>query len=352
MWPRCVHLGQQSVSPERKRHVQFRSKLFFVGALWLPFAMLGCGGCTSNNGTGDEGKKVFAKIGTGSSQGVYYPTGLHIKELVEDSDSGPDVSLTVAESGGSEANINGILGENYDFGIVSADVLHQAQAGEGAWEGKPQKDLRAAFSLHTEAVTLVATEESGIKTVADLKGKRVNLGNAGSGTYTGALAVLEMAGLSLEDVKAERVKAGDAPQLMKDGKLDAFFYVAGHPNAAFEQATVQSKPVRFISIEPTADLLKEHPYYSATTILMSRYPKATNEEEEITTFGVKAILVTRTGVPEAVVEKVTREVFENLDKFKGLHDSRSQLTKKGMSSKVSVPFHDGASKYFQEAELD
>ena len=141
------------------------------------------------------------------------------------------------------------------------------------WEGNPQKDLRAVFSIHPESVTLLATVDSGIMDIKDLKGKRVNIGNPGSGQRQNSIDALEANGLDWEkDIQAEQVKAAEAPGLLQDGRLDAFFYTVGHPSGAFKEATAGATKVRFVSISNADKLVAKYPYYAKSFVPVDQYP--------------------------------------------------------------------------------
>ena len=157
---------------------------------------------------GGQGENKFVTIGTGGVTGVYYPTGGAISRMVNAKYDEYGIKATVESTGGSVFNINAVMSGDLDFGIAQSDRQFQAYNGLAEWkDAGPQKDLRAVFSIHPEAVTLVASVDSGIQSVADLKGKRVNLGNPGSGNLQNAKDVLAAAGLSEDDVQAENVKA-------------------------------------------------------------------------------------------------------------------------------------------------
>ena len=262
-------------------------------------------------------KTTFVTIGTGGITGVYYPTGGAIAKIVNAKKDKYDIRATVESTGASVFNINAIMAGDLEFGIAQADRQYQAYNGLSEWEGKPQKDLRAVFALAPEAVTFVAAEDSGIKSLKDAKGKVVNIGNPGSGNRQNAIDVFEAAGINIEkDLKAESIKAADAPRMLQDGRIDGFFYTVGHPNGNIKEATAGKRKTRIVSITDIEPLVKKFPYYSRTNIDMAQYPEATNANEKVTTVGMLATFVTSAKVPDDVVYAITKEVFENLDEFK------------------------------------
>ena len=297
-------------------------------------------------------KTTFVTIGTGGITGVYYPTGGAIAKIVNAKKDKYDIRATVESTGASVFNINAIMAGDLEFGIAQADRQYQAYNGLSEWEGKPQKDLRAVFALAPEAVTFVAAEDSGIKSLKDAKGKVVNIGNPGSGNRQNAIDVFEAAGINIEkDLKAESIKAADAPRMLQDGRIDGFFYTVGHPNGNIKEATAGKRKTRIVSITDIEPLVKKFPYYSLTNIDMAQYPEATNANEKVTTVGMLATFVTSAKVPDDVVYAITKEVFENLDEFKKLHPAREGLTRETMLEGLTAPIHPGALKYYKEAGL-
>ena len=193
--------------------------------------------------------------------------------------------------------------------------------------------------------------DAGIKTVQDLKGKRVNIGNPGSGQRQNSIDALEAAGIDWKsDIKAEGVKAAEAPGLLQDGRIDAFFYTVGHPNGIIKEATYGRRKVHMVPITGVDHLLAKYPYYAKTVVPMKFYLRATNNSD-VETFGVKATFVTSSKVPDDVVYAITKEVFDNFEAFKKLHPVYGALTKKNMMEGMSAPIHPGALRYYKEVGL-
>ena len=306
------------------------------------------GGCKAR-------KTKFVTIGTGAVTGIYYPTGGAISQMVNKKFDEYGIKATVESTGGSVFNVNAVLNGDLEFGIVQSDRQYQAYNGLAEWSksGK-QPELRFVFSVHPESITLIASEQSGIRAVKDLKGKRVNLGNPGSGYLQNSRDVLKAAGLSeKEDLSAEYVKAVEAPGLLQDERIDAFFYTVGHPNGNIKEATSGRIKVFIVSIEgPDIDkMLEKYSYYAKSTIPCSFYPSALNTED-IKTIGVKTTFVTSKQVDDDIVYAITKEVFENIAAFKSLHPAYQALTKESMLEGLSAPVHKGALKYYKQAGLD
>lgn len=297
-------------------------------------------------------KTTFVAIGTGGITGVYYPTGGAVSKMINKKRKQYGIRCTVESTSGSVFNVNAVMSGDLEFGIVQSDRQYQAWHGLAEWKDKgPQKNLRAIFSVHPESVTLVAAEDAGIKTILDLKGKRVNIGNPGSGQRQNAIDALAAAGIDYEkDLMAESVKASEAPGLLQDGRIDAFFYTVGHPSGAIKEATAGKRKVQIVSITTIDELLSRFPYYAASSIPIKLYPNATNKGD-VSTFGVKATFVTSARVPDDLVYIMTKEVFDNLEEFKKLHPAYEVLTKKNMLQGLSATIHPGAMKYYKEAGL-
>ncbi|MES0396432.1 MAG: TAXI family TRAP transporter solute-binding subunit [Syntrophobacteria bacterium] len=298
-------------------------------------------------------KMTFVTIGTGGITGVYYPTGGAICRIVNKKRKVYGIRCTVESTGGSVFNVNAIMAGDLEFGVVQSDRQFQAMKGLAEWKDKgPQKDLRAVFTVHPESITLVAADDAGIKSINDLRGKRVNIGNPGSGQRQNSIDGLTNAGIDYKkDLKAEGVKAAEAPGLLQDGRIDAFFYTVGHPSGAIKEATAGRRKVHFVPITNVDKLLQKYPYYAKAVIPIKLYPGATNTKD-VQTFGVKATFVTSAKVPDRVVYAITKEVFDNFESFKKLHPAYQVLTKQNMLEGMSAPIHPGAMKYYKESGLD
>ncbi len=297
-------------------------------------------------------KTRFYTIGTGGITGVYYPTGGAISRIVNAKKEDYKMRLTVESTGGSVYNINAIMSGDLDFGIVQSDRQYQAFKGLAEWKNKgPQNDLRAIFSIYPESITLVASEDAGIKTIHDLRGKHINIGNPGSGQRQNSIDVLAAVGIDFQkDINAESVKAAESPGLLLDGRIDAFFYTVGHPSGAIKEATAGTRKVRFIPIIMPESFYKKFPYYAPSIIPISFYPNA-GSREDVSSLGVKATFVTHSRVPEKDVYNLVKEVFENFESFRKLHPAYSVLTKEGMLRGLSAPLHPGALKYYKDTGL-
>lgn len=325
-----------------------KANIFVVALAVVALAVMGITPAPAEAGT------KFLTIGTGGITGVYYPTGGAIARIVNKKKAEYGMRLTVESTGGSVFNINAIMAGDLDFGVVQSDRQFQAFNGTkpSEWAGKPQKNLRALFSVHPESITLLAAVDAGINSIQDLKGKRVNIGNPGSGQRQNSIDALTAVGIDYEkDIQAESLKAAEAPGMLQDGRLDAFFYTVGHPSGAFKEATSGTREVKFIEIKLPDSFYKKFSYYAPSVIpVVSNYPGAANKSD-VASFGVKATFVTSSKVKEKYVYGLVKEVFDNFDDFKKLHPAYAVLTKQNMLEGLSAPMHPGAVKYFKEAGL-
>ena len=329
-------------------------KRYFVLSLVVAiFAtlMVGCGEKSkSTDGKKKAAKREFISIGTGSMTGVYYPVGSAIMKLVNNDKDGVDIKAKVESTGGSVYNINAVVKGDLTFGVAQVDRQFQATKGLETWKDKPQTKLRAICSLHPEIVTLVASDASKIQTLKDFKGKKINIGNAGSGNRGNAEQILKVAGIPLDSFNAESLTAGECPKMLQDGRIDAFFYTVGHPAGTIKESTAGKRKVHFVPITGMEKLLKECPYYAVANIPVKNYPMSSSKKD-VPSIGMMTTFVTSSDVPEDVVYKVTKSIFTNLDELKKMHPALENLTPTGMLKGLSAPLHAGAEKYFREAGI-
>ena len=303
-----------------------------------------------------QAEEVFITIGGGDVSAVYFPTGLAIAKMINARRPEYHIRATVEATMGSTFNLNAIMAGYMDFGLAQSDIQYHAVKGLGNWAKKgPQKELRAVFSMHHEPLTLVAAVDAGIQSISGLRGKRVSLGNPGFTQHRIVVDTLKAAGLDPKhDISPQEVFASEAPAMLEDNRIDAYFFTVGHPSETIRRALSNERKARIIPISgPAIDrLAADHPYYIKTVIEMQRlYPDLTGPLGDVDTFGVVATLCTSTGVPDEVVYTLTKIVFENLDEFQHQHPALADLTKEGMLKGLTAPLHPGALKYYKEAGL-
>jgi TRAP transporter TAXI family solute receptor len=298
-------------------------------------------------------EQQFITIGTGGVTGVYYPTGGAICRLVNLDRQAHGIRCSVESTGGSVYNVNTMRQGELDFGVVQSDVQYHALNGVGAeFEGQgPYEGLRAVFAVHPEPFNVLARADAGIATFDDLKGKRVNIGNPGSGQRATMEVLMEAKGWTMDDFAlASELKSAEQSQALADNNVDAIVFTVGHPNGSIQEATTTTD-ARLIPVAgPEVDaLVAENPYYSKAVIPGGMYP---GNPDDVETFGVRATFVSSTDVPEEVVYQVVKAVFENFEDFKKLHPAFAGLEQEEMiTAALSAPLHPGAEKYYKEAGL-
>ncbi len=294
----------------------------------------------------------FVTIGTGGVTGVYYPTGGSICRLVNKGRKVHGIRCSVESTGGSVYNLNTIRAGELDMGVAQSDWQYHAYHGSSKFKDQgANKNLRAVFSVHPEPFTVVARKDSGIKTFADLKGKRVNIGNPGSGQRGTMEVVMQALGWTKATFKlASELKSAEQGKALCDNKIDAMVFTVGHPSGSIKEPTTSCDSVLVEVAGPAIDkLVKENDYYRTATIPGGMYRGSPND---VKTFGVGATFVSSTNVPEEVIYNVVKAVFENFDQFKKLHPAFKVLKKEEMiKDGLSAPLHDGAAKYYKEAGL-
>ena len=292
----------------------------------------------------------FITVGTGGIVGVYYPLGGAICRFVNAGRKDHGLRCTVESTGGSVFNINSVMSGDMDIGFAQSDTQFHAMNGMNAFKDKPQPKLRALFSVYPELFTLVTRQDANIKSFADLKGKRLNIGDPGSGTRSTTELVMNAMGIKKEDLKfAGELKFVEMAPALCDNKIDAFTFVAGHPNAIFQEAATSCASSIASVAGPGVDkLVKDNPFYAKASVPGKMY-KGTDTAQ--LTFGVLATLVASADLPDQTAYIITKAVFDNFDDFKKLHPAIANITKEEMLQGNSVPFHPGALKYFQEKGL-
>ena len=303
-------------------------------------------------GTTALAQDTFISIGTGGVTGVYYPAGGAICRLVNRDRAEHGIRCGVESTGGSVFNVNAIRSGELEFGVAQSDIQYhsfngsQQFEGDGAFEG-----LRAIFSLHPEPFTVVARADSGITTFEDLRGKRVNIGNPGSGQRATMDVVLEAMGWTVDDfAQTSELPPAEQSLAMCDNNVDAIVYTVGHPSGAIQEATTACDTVLVnVDTDEIRALVEERGYYRMATIPGGMYR---GTSEDITTFGVGATFVSSDAVSDEIAYQVTRAIFENLDQFTALHPALANLDPSEMvSDGLSAPLHSGAERYFREAGL-
>lgn len=291
----------------------------------------------------------FVSVGTGGVTGVYYPTGGAICRLVNKDRKMHGIRCSAESTGGSVYNINTVRADELEFGVAQSDWQYHAYRGTSKFADQGKfSDLRAVFSVHPEPFTLIVRKGSGIRKFEDLKGRKVNVGNPGSGQRATMEVVMSAFGISMNDFSlAAELKGSEMAQAICDGKIEAMIYTVGHPAAAVTEAA-SSCDVELASVSgaPINKLVADNSFYRVATIPGGMYAGSPNDTR---TFGVGATVITSADVPDKVVYTVVKAVFDNFADFKKLHPAFRNLDEKQMiSDGLSAPLHAGAVKYYKE----
>ena len=287
--------------------------------------------------------KTKMTMGTGGTAGTYYGYGGVLGQYITNK---AGIKVTVVSTDGSKANIQGIDAGNYQLGTVQSDVMSYAWEGTRSFEkeGKLQS-FRVVAGLYAESVQLV-TMDSSIKSVADLRGKKVSIGAPGSGVFFNAMDVLGAAGLTEKDIQPQYLSFADSADSLKDGKIDAAFVVAGAPTPAItELCTTNSAYLVPIDGDIATKLMKDCPFYTEYTIPAKTYP---GQDKEVKTVTVKATLIVSASASEDDVYKLTAAIFDNIEAITKENNKGAELSLENATSGMTVPFHKGAAKYFAE----
>ncbi len=304
-------------------------------AVVMLFSLAACGGSTMT-------------MGTGSPTGTYYAYGGIIGQYITNN---AGITVNAVSTGGSKDNIQGIDAGDYQLGTVQSDVMHYAWNGTRSFEedGKIES-FRTVAGLYAEAVQLV-TVNPDIKSVADLKDKKVSIGAPGSGVYFNAVDVLAAAGLTEKDIKPQYQNFDESADALKDGKIDAAFIVAGAPTPAITELSMTNANTRIVPIDGdiAEKLMKDNTFYSVYKIPADTYK---NQAEDIETVTVKATLIVSANASEDEVYSLTAAIFENIEAITKEHAKGAELSLENATDGLTVPFHAGAAKYFKEKGIE
>ncbi|MBE6940045.1 MAG: TAXI family TRAP transporter solute-binding subunit [Ruminococcaceae bacterium] len=312
-----------------------------IMALMMVMSLAACGG-----GNGGESKTKMRFV-TGSESGTYYAFGSTIAQHATNNAKGIEVIGVVGN--GSQANIQDLQNKKAELAFCQSDVMAYAYAGTNLFAKDGKVDcFSTVAALYMEQVQIVTCDPE-IKTVADLKGKRVSIGASGSGVYFNALDVLGCYGLSESDIIPTYQGFGDSANALKDGQIDAAFVVSGAPTTAITELAT-TKTAYLVSIEDANvdKLLKASPYYSKAVIKAGTY---TGQTADVTTVAVGAVVLARNDMPEDAIYALTADIFDNYTNLVSSHAKYGELSLEFATSVTSVPYHAGAAKYFAEKNI-
>ena len=319
-----------------------------LGLLLILFLVLaGCGG--QQPPAGDQGgeeeaktETIFINIATGGTAGTYYPLGGAMAEIFNKNIAG--VNASAQSTGASVANVNLLREGEVQVALIQNDIAYYAANGTEMFEGNQYSDLRGMASLYPETIQIITLASKGIESVADLKGKKVAVGAAGSGTEANARQILEAAGITYDDYCSVLV-FWEAASNLKDGNIDAAFITACFPTAAVQDVAA-SRDIKLVSLdsELVAKLIDTYPFYTETPIPAGVYPK---QDEEIQAVSVMAMLATNTSLDSDLVYEMVKSIYTNLDRLETAHSVGKQITQDNAMAGMSIDLHPGAQQFFE-----
>ena len=313
-------------------------KVFAAGAVLAAAAVL----FTGCNGNADVEGKKFLNIGTGGTAGTYYPIGGAIAEVLNKEI--PGMSASAQSTGASVANINMLSDGEVDLATVQNDIAYYAAHGTEMFQDKKVDGLQGIASLYPETCQFVTLKSSGIKSLAELKGKRIAVGAVGSGVEANVRQILAAYGVTYSDIDAQYLSFAEGASALKDGNVDVAVLTAGYPTASVQDIAAQN-PVRLLPVEGKAAdaLIAQYPFYTKTVIPAGTYA---GFDEEVPSVAVMAMLVAGPTVNDDLGYCVTKAIFSNLDRLQAAHAVGKQIAKDTAKPGMSLPMNAGAEKYF------
>ncbi len=320
--------------------------LFSILAVVLVIGLAACG--SSESGGDAQGESSLPSqliIATGGTSGVYYPLGGGIAQIITNN---TNVSATAQTTGGSVENMRLLGSKEVELAFVQNDIAYYAANDQLMFEGTAVTNLQGMATLYNETVQIVLPENSDITSVADLEGRRVSVGAPGSGVEANARQVLEVFGLTFDDLNSQHLAFGDSVSSIQDGALDAAFVTAGAPTAAVTELSA-TRGVKLLSLEADkiAELIEKYPFYVEDTIPADTYPGVA----ETTTVAVKAMLAVSSDLPEDFVYEATKALFDNKDQLVAINQRAASIAPENALEGLSIDLHPGALKFFQEEGL-
>lgn len=330
-----------------------KKKMTFLTILTLIFALLiaGCGtggdtgGDTTTPGDGGGATTGSIIIATGGTSGTYYPLGGGMAQIFIDQ---AGINASAQTTGASAENMRLLKNGEVDLAFTQSDIADYASKGTVMFETDGAiENIQAIASLYSETVQIIVAADSPIQSVEDLKGMRVSVGAPGSGTEANAMQILEMYGMSFDDLgRVDRLAFGESASFLQDGTLDAAFVTAGTPTAAVNELAA-TKGVRVIGMgdEQVSSIVEKYPYYTEEVIPAGTYA---GFDQEVKTVAVKAQLVVRAELDEESVYNMTKALFENLTQLGNVHEKGTHISLETALEGVSLELHPGAARYFNE----
>ncbi|MRX74327.1 TAXI family TRAP transporter solute-binding subunit [Bacillus lacus] len=331
---------------------KFKSSFLFIMVLTLTMVIAACGGGANNGNGGGEGEGGGTEGGTGGETqnlslltggtgGTYYPLGGQMGTIISDN---TDANITPQTSGASAENMQALRAGEAELAFSQTDIASYALEGKEMFDGNAIDNVTAIATLYPETVQIVTTEESGINSIEDLKGKTVSVGAPGSGVNINAKQILEVHGMTFEDIKAQNLAFDESTDGIQSGNIHAAFITAGTPTGAVEALSAQNNvKVLSISDDKIAELIEKYPFYSEDAVTSGTYGLT----EDVKTVAVRAMLVATSELDENLVYEMTKALFENTDR---ITHAKGELIKAetALDGVGDIPVHPGAQKYFDE----
>ena len=294
----------------------------------------------SSNGNSKEKEYKFLSLVTGGQQGTYYALGGSFAEFISEETG---IKTTAEVSNASSANVVALQEDKAEIAFIQSDIAYYAKNGEQMFKDKAMEDLVAVGGLYPETVQLVTTKKSGIKSFADLKGKKVSVGAPSSGTLANAEQLLEIHGLSLDDIDAENLDFGESTDGLSSGQIDAAFITSGYPTGAVEGLNATTDVV-IIPVEASKadELIAKYPYYKKDVITKGTYGLT----EDVPAVSVLAMIVVKKELPEDIVYGITKAIYTNTGKIS--HARGSNIKIETALDGVGIDVHPGAKKFYDE----
>ncbi len=323
-----------------KKLLAFLTAFTVIGSM-----MAGCGGGGEKKADAPAAdKKLFINIATGGTAGTYFPLGGALADILNK--NVPGANASAQSTGASVANINLLKDGKVDIAFVQNDIAYYAANGAEMFKDKKVDGLKGLATLYPETVQIVTLDKTGVKSLNDIKGKRVAVGAAGSGTEANARQILAAYGVTYDDIKVQYLSFGEASSALKDGNVDVAFVTAGHPTAAIQDIATQNQVVLLPVEADKADaLIAKYPFYTKLNIAANTYAKQT---ADVPAVAVKAMLVVTTKMTDDTSYAVAKALYTNLDRMKAAHSAAGAMSKATATDGMSVDVAAGADKFYKE----
>lgn len=316
---------------------------FLLGIMVMATMIAGCGGGDKKDDKKPAAQK-FINIATGGTSGTYFPLGGALADILNKNIPGTNASAQ--STGASVANVNLLSQGKVEIAFIQNDIAYYAANGTEMFKGKQVACLQGLATLYPETVQIVTLKKSGIKSVADFKGKRIAVGAAGSGTEANARQIMEAYGIKYDDIKVQYLSFGEAASALKDGNVDAAFVTAGHPTAAIQDIATQNDVVLVpVDADKADSLIKKYPFYTKLVIKAGTYPK---QDADVSAVAVKCMLAVTDKMDADTAYAIVKALYGNLDRMKSAHSAANAISKDTAKDGMSIKLNPGAEKFFNE----